>query len=136
MSDERTAHLDNNEKWIMRIAVGFSALAIASFTWTKWEVEARLKEELNEEERKAWFAGGNEAAQQKRREMQVAHEARHPHPAHAPPLPPINIQGFVPAETFTGPREGMVFKSDLAGLGYYVDQPLALRNAPSSECPE
>ena len=57
LSAERTAHLEHNEKWIMRIGVFFTGLAIASFTWTKWEVEKRLKDELNDEERKQWYAG-------------------------------------------------------------------------------
>lgn len=57
MSEERTAHLQYNEKWLMRIALVSSGLAIASFTYTKWEVEAKLKNELNDDERKAWYSG-------------------------------------------------------------------------------
>jgi len=117
MSEERTSHLEHNEKWIMRIAVFFSSLALVSFTYTKWEVEAKLKSELNEEERKAWYGGAydhEEALQNRRRHEYMESK----------PLPPVSLDGFVPASTFQGPREGMVFKSDDAGLGYYRDQPV------------
>ena len=33
--------------------------------------------------------------------------------------------GFVPSETFTGPREGMIFANGAAGYGYYPDPALA-----------
>ena len=51
-SEERTVHLTTAEKWVMRTAVITSSLAIAMFTWTKWEVERRIKEELSEEDQK------------------------------------------------------------------------------------
>ena len=122
MSEERTEHLNSQEKWVMRIAVGSCAIAIASFTYTKWEVEKRLADELNDEERAAWYAGtyNHEEAQAKRR--MEASLIRGP-----VPLVPVSLNGFVAAAAFEGPREGMVFKRDLAGLGYYVDQPLVSR---------
>ena len=84
------------------------------------EVEARLKSELNDEERKAWYSGGyvhEDALQNRRRQEYLAQR----------PLPPVSIEGFVPAPTFDGVREGMVFKMDDAGLGYYKDQPINQR---------
>ena len=120
LSAERTAHLEHNEKWIMRIGVFFTGLAIASFTWTKWEVEKRLKDELNDEERKEWYAGtyDHERAVFTREQAKLIEERG---------LPQVSVDGFVPAASFGGPREGMVYKKDTAGLGYYVDQPLFWR---------
>ena len=130
MSEERTEHLNKQEKWVMRIGVGMSALAIASFSYTKWEVENRLKEELNDEERTAWYAGtyNHENAQQKRQDtLQKAQDEEERRLWWGPPLAPISLEGFEAADTFVGPREGMVFKKDIAGLGYYMDQRLDQR---------
>ena len=131
MSEERTAHLNNNEKWIMRIAVVSSLAAIVCFTWTKWEVEARLRAELNDEERRDWYSGtyDHEKAQAKRRAQQELQQA----PPPPPPLPPARLDGFVPALGFEGPREGMIFKTDALGLGYYRDQPLHERVAEAGQ---
>ena len=138
LSEERTSHLEKNEKWIMRVAVASSLLAIGSFTYTKWEVEARLKEELNEAERKAWLGGGHDAvmdlraqneareeAARRLREEAVHAEAARRLPKSPPPL--TKLDGFVASDLFCGAREGMVFKSDVAGVGYYVDEPLVER---------
>ena len=124
MSQERTEHLNENEKWLMRITVVSSAAAIACFTYTKWEVEARLKEELNQEERTAWFAGGYQQALHTRREKLQEDALPMPPP---PPPPPVSLEGFVPAESFAGARDGMVYKRDAAGVGYYKDEPLEQR---------
>lgn len=75
-----------------------AAAAMGMFTWTKWEVERRIKEELDEEAQKSWFAGTFHATH--------AHEL---------------TEGFVAAEAFDGERPGFVFKHGRAGLGYYPD---------------
>eukprot|EP00966_Prymnesium_polylepis_P055839 1291969-Prymnesium_polylepis.1 len=43
-SAERSAAISYNEKWIAIIAVVSGVLATGLFTWTKWEVEAKLKD--------------------------------------------------------------------------------------------
>lgn len=64
------------------------------------------------------LADVHEDALKTRRRQQLAAEL---------PPPPVSIEGFVPASSFDGTRAGMVFKLDVAGLGYYVDQPLDRR---------
>ena len=103
-SDERTEEITQNEKRMAGIAVFTCALAIAGFTWTKWEVERRVDEELSEEHKKEWYDG---TYQQKRLAEQRMREAE--------------IEGFEAAEQFTGPRAGFVFKRGPIGLGYYRD---------------
>ena len=99
----------------MRIAVASCALAIASFSWTKWEVESRLKAELKEDEQKAWFAGGQNAVMTLRHAQDEMAKGR-------PAPPPQTLEGFIPAVAFEGAKDGMIFKTDALGLGYYKDE--------------
>ena len=55
-SEERTANITRNERWIVGIALVSGSLAMAMFTATKWEVERRLQE-LPPEEEQAWRDG-------------------------------------------------------------------------------
>ena len=71
-SDERTEEITRNEKRMAGIAVFTCALAIAGFTWTKWEVERRVEEELSEEHKKEWYEG---TYRQKRLDEQRMREA-------------------------------------------------------------
>ena len=55
-SPERTAQINYYEKWIAIIAVVSSCAAMALFTWTKWEVEAKLQK-LPDDDRQKWYDG-------------------------------------------------------------------------------
>ena len=103
-SEERAEEISRNEKTIAGIAVVTCALAIAGFTWTKWEVERRVQEELSEVHQKEWYEG---TYQQNRLAEQRAKEAE--------------IEGFEAMDKFAGAREGYVFKAGPVGLGYYPD---------------
>lgn len=74
------------------------------FTWTKWEVERRVQEELSEQHRKEWYEG----SYQERREAEK--RARE-----------VEIASYEKADTFGGVKEGYVFKTGPVGLGYYRD---------------
>ena len=88
----------------MRIAVVSCSAAIAMFTWTKWEVERRIREELSEAEQKQWYDGTY-------LEAKAAEKAKLE----------LERQGYEASNQFTGAREGMVFKYGPLGLGYYPD---------------
>ena len=77
------------------------------FTWTKWEVEKQLAEELSDEDRKAWYAG--------------TYDNTKPRLPAAVPAPRVPEEGFVAASSFQGARRGFVFKQGASGLSYYVD---------------
>lgn len=91
----------------MWIAIISSTCAIGMFTWTKWEVERKLKE-LPEADREAWLAGNYVEHKEKQLRM-------------ASLVVEESTEGFVASDAFDGPRPGMVFKKGSIGLGYYPD---------------
>jgi hypothetical protein len=41
--------------------------------------------------------------------------------ASGPAAEPMHVEGFEPSANFVGPRDGLVFKTGAAGVGYYKD---------------
>lgn len=91
----------------MWIAVVSTTAAIAMFTWTKWEVERRLKE-LPDADREAWMAGDYKEYKEKQLKMASLKVEE-------------SSEGFEASHMFDGYRQGMVYKAGVAGLGYYPD---------------